>query len=75
MRELPTDVLAKGCHPKAAPAPRNLTTTMMMRRLRPSETTSVTDFDAVVREFNDQQMSDAGKPVSQQQQFDMAEGE
>jgi hypothetical protein len=47
----------------------------MMRRLRPSETTSVTDFDAVVREFNDQQMSDAGKPVSQQQQSDMAEGE
>jgi hypothetical protein len=47
----------------------------MMRRLAPSETTAVTDFDAVVRQFNDQQMSDAGKPVSQQQQSDMAEGE
>jgi hypothetical protein len=47
----------------------------MMRRLPPSETTALTDFDAVVREFNDQQISDAGKPVSQQQRSDMAEGE
>jgi hypothetical protein len=46
-----------------------------MRRLAPSETTAVSDSDAVGRGFNDQQMSDGGKPVSQQQQSDMAKGE
>jgi hypothetical protein len=37
-----------------------------MRRLPPSETTALTDFDGVVREFNDRQMSEAGKLLSQQ---------